>query len=260
MNTRSIQWLNDNQYRAYPFIEDANLAYSVGTLPNTVFLDFSSVNFLFAPVAIKLMQFEVISSGGNKSIVFTVRYDGMQALPYGEIDILVPGNGATPYTTVVNVTNAYRITATLGEGIQELALLIDGIYPMTDPPEYEPITGIFQPGHRVDSVAGTKTGETDALVGDVYLREGYNCSITLQGTDTVRIAAGRGEGAGISCTPYAEEDILCQDVLLRINGLRANDLGNFALLAGPGASVSSSGNVITFKGAYTIGAAQRECG
>ena len=51
---RTIQWLNANSHRRYPFIEDNSLVFAGGEVTNDVLLDFQFRSFVHPPAPIWL--------------------------------------------------------------------------------------------------------------------------------------------------------------------------------------------------------------
>lgn len=227
---RRVEWLNANKYRSYPLVEDALLDMSGGlTLGKDVLLDFKLTSFEREACDVTLTSVGVTAT----LLTFTFTYSGS---PGGTFSITVPVNAATPYTAYLLSANAYRITAIFGSGIVELGALTPGTYTLTYSPMIEPALLHFQDRHRLTSVsADTGLPLTDV----VYFEEGYNCSMQfLQASGTIRISAIRGAGAGLYCDDPPEGSIVCSDVLLRINGLAADDLGSFVLGAGNGVEIT----------------------
>jgi hypothetical protein len=168
---------------------------------------------------------------------------------------------ALPYRATVS-TAGYYLAATFGEGLQEVA---DSLLPLTAPdgkswyfadpghpfwvteggrPWIEPALCVFQDKHRIDSVVAAGAGN-DTLTGDIYCEEGYSCRIQVvprlaQGRtmrSRVIIGAAYGAGAGVSCEVLGEAALVCNDALLRVNGLPGADDGQFGLVGGMGVEV-----------------------
>lgn len=227
---RRVEWLNANKYRSYPLVEDALLDMSGGlTLGKDVLLDFKLTSFEREACDVTLTSVGVTPT----LLTFTFTYSGS---PGGTFSIIVPVNAATPYTAYLLSASAYRITATFGSGIVDLGALTPGTYTLTYTPMIEPALLHFQDRHQLTSVSAD-TGLP--LTGIVYIEEGYNCSTQfLLASGTIRISAIRGAGAGLYCGDPPVGSIVCSDVLLRINGLSADDLGSFMLGAGQGVIIT----------------------
>lgn len=227
---RRVEWLNANKYRSYPFVENSQMdASGVFVLANDVLLDFKLTSFEREACDVMLSGLDITAT----TVTFNFDYTGT---PGGSFSILVPANAATPYTTYKVSANAYRITATFGEGIAYLATLTPGTYYMTSTPLIEPALLHFQDIHRITTVSADVGAPLKAVV---FFEEGYNCSIQMMAaSSTFRISAIRGSGAGLNCDTPPVGSIVCSDVLLRINGLAADDLGSFMIGGGNGVEIT----------------------
>lgn len=228
--TRTIQWLNANAYRNYPFVEDAKLDLSGGyTLDKGVLLDFRCVSYVHSQRAIRLKQIAVYAPpSGPKVASFSFVFDN--AVTYGTIILYVPENGVIPYASTAHIPEAYHTTCLFGPGMAQIFALPPGTYSLLESPQIEPALIGYQPAHRVLSIRAEGPLETTVLSGDIHVREGYNCQVTVRPeTDTVRISAIKGAGQGISCEKVDEGVLSCTDALLHLNGRRAGDSGEFIL-------------------------------
>lgn len=228
MIARTIEWLNANRYRRYPFKDDAALALAVvgdagdcalTHLPNNVLLDFQATaltpDYVAGAFGLNLIWVQALGAGvafefsvGNKLV-----------------DITVPAAAAFPYT-VTGLEDGIRYAAVFGEGC--LDLLCDTEF------DYDVLGGELQQAllaeqtrHRLDSVAGTTEGQAnhEALAGTVHVEAGYNCDPVVTPAK-IRLTAGRGWGAGRYCTPLEDGVISCRQALLRLNGQIASEDGN----------------------------------
>lgn len=246
MNRRA-EWLSANAQRRYPFVENTILQLQDVTpipIPDSAILDFRAVCYAVAGQHVYLQTVQVIGSG-PKTFVF-----GFQA---GSMDMFfsVTDAAAFPYTATASSTGMFTGTCVFGEGILELAGLAPALYYAMLTPEIEPALVVFQDRRRVDSVLGTKTGSV-LVRGDIYVKEGYNCNVTLiKSSNVLQIDAIRGAGKGLPCNKPTGTQLKCTDVFLRINGLTADDNGNFVLAAGPGLTLTAdpANNKLTYKSA-----------
>lgn len=229
--SRTVQWLNENSYRAYPFVEDSNLTAGSLTVSNAVVLDFSGVVYSLAAQAVRLLRFEITSAVVPEGI-FTFGYASGS-----EFSLTVPASAALPYTAVVAVNGSHRMVGVFGAGITELLANVAGTYTLDVPAQLEPALLVFQDVHRVISVTGSTAGSV-AASGAVYLGEGYNCNIAVDAeANAVTIAAIRGAGNGVYCGTLDSGVLKCNEVLLSLNGFHADDNGDFVLLAGEGVNI-----------------------
>jgi len=234
---RQTQWLNANHYRKYPFIEDSDLMADTVEVPDSAIVDLRGVSYFHAVTPVRLISVQIIDPGGGspRLVNFTFRYDG--AVVYPTFVFSVPENAAFPFASTVHNSLVHHVTCTFGEGVADLAQNTPGTYALNSLPRVEPALIGFQDKHRVVSVQAEGVGN-DELSGIIYLEEGHNCSISVDTpNDRIRIAAEKGAGAGISCETLDPSLLLCPDVLLRINGLRAGDQGGFMLVGMDGVEI-----------------------
>lgn len=239
---RIVQWLNENSYRAYPFVEDSNRNCGSKVLPDNALLDFQLLEFEADPAFVYLHSIAVVGD----LIDFEFRY--------GTTTRVLTVSVAAPTHTPINYGTAepYRITAIFGPGLEEIANWGDGTYDFVAPPAIEPALHNFENKHRVTLVQSLDENSNAELSGVIHVREGYNCKVNIvPANDLVIVSAQHGAGRGISCESEEEDISLCGDVLLRINGLVADSEGNFQFFAGPGVSVmaNAEGHEVIFKSA-----------
>ena len=238
MTHRTIEWLNANKYRRFPFVDDAALAlaaqdYSgscaVTALANDVVLDFqaTATSSLYVPGDFCLASIDVDAAEAGLTFNFTV----------GDADIAVavPAGAAWPYS-VRGTSNGVIYQAVFGEGCEAL-LCADAFTYLTTDAALQPTLLVEQTRHRLDSVQGITDGQgTQAVLsGVIYIEPGYNCDPVVTASK-IRLTAGRGWGAGRYCEPLSDDVISCRNALLRINGQTASEDGNLNLVV-LGASV-----------------------
>lgn len=251
MAQRQIEWLNANRYRRYPFVEDSSdVVLDAGVvMPNSTVLDFDALDYTACERRARLTRVTVASgSPGIVTFEFAIyRTDG----PDQTVTFAVPENGVFPYTVTNYTAGVLHARCTFGEGVLVLLdSLADGTYTTSAPVEPALIYG--QCKHRVTKLLATAPGSTPA-VNNVYLREGHNCQVTIvPAGDIVKIAAVLGAGMGRDCDPVPGK-LQCYEVLLRINGLRADDNGAFILGGGDGVQVipDPANHKIVIKGRST---------
>lgn len=229
----TTQWLNANEYRRYPFIEDEDMTSGGITVPESTFLDFRAVSYVQTPGTVVLNQFTVTEPGsGPRTVTFQFAFSASG----DTFSFTVPANAGIPYSAEMHDSLVHHIFAKIGSGISELAQNTPGTYSMDDPPALEPSRIQFQAEHRLGFVTAAGAGQ-DTLTGHVRMKEGYNCRIVIRDNNHIRIDAARGHGEGISCERIDPDVVLCSESLLRINGLSAGDQGDFMLAAGDGTEV-----------------------
>lgn len=244
--TRTTEWLTQNAYRRYPVVENTDMTLAGGiVIPDNTLLDFQAVCYAEDSQPALLQSVDVIGSG-PKTFIFTFLI-GSTAFAF-----TVSDTAAFPYTDTVYSAGVQAGTCVFGEGIIELAgVLAAGSYLPVGNIELEPSCICFQDLRRVNSLLGTDAGSVQ-IAGDVYLKEGYNCSITIDpDSNTIRIDGVRGAGAGLPCGDPPVSQLTCKQVFLRINGLTADDQGEFTMTAGQGLTLTAdpAAHKLVFKSA-----------
>jgi hypothetical protein len=226
---RTVEWLNANAYRTYPLVEDQQLVMSGGEkLDKGALLDIRGVCYVHAQTKVHLESvLIVVPAMGPNTATFRFVYEGAVSDQY--FDVSVPENAAFPFASTVHNSSVHHITVTFGEKVVAFMQNPAGIYTFATPVQVEPALVNFQNEHRVSSIQATGVaGYEDVLTGIIHVKEGYNCQVTvLPDTDVLRISGIIGAGRGISCETLDPAILLCPETLLRLNGLRAGDLGEF---------------------------------
>lgn len=254
----SIEWLNLNKYRSYPFIEDSDLSLTgVLTLPNSAILDFSGMQYGYTRNDVTLTNVTI----GGSDVTFTFVFASV--LPVDYLTYVVPFSAAFPYRAYATASGGLiTATVTFGSGVAEMASFTPGSYDLPVPAVVEPVLRGYLAGDRVNQVLATAVGST-VVTGDIYFQEGHNCRVTiLPASDTVRIAAVLGAGEGTDCSlPGVGELIRCPEALLRINGLHGGSNGEFYIGGGDGVTIQpdAANNTIVIKSNANIADAV-ECG
>ena len=233
MSTQGTEWRNQNQYRRYPFTDDANMTLSDGTvLPNDVILD---------------ARLTVYLGGGPFSLIRISRVVGTPTIArftfiLGSVPLTVevPDTANLDQSVTVNLNASdHAVTLTVLFGTGALTVLTPG---QTVTAEIPVLPGLVveQTRHQVRSVQAIGG---PALTGSIALQAGYNCLLdAYQGQlPTLRIGAAYGAGRGptdyvIGSTRRCEDTILRIN-LLRINGLTGSASGDFSISGGVGVTV-----------------------
>lgn len=225
MLIRTVEWLNANRYRRYPFVDDADMSLNAGAyngvcalpyLPDDVMLDFQAVALTntYAAGTFKLSSIDVSPT----ALVFRFSIGNIP------IALSVPSHAAYPYNAEA-ISNGARYSAVFGEGCANLLCAEPFTYTAAIP--LQPALLVDQSRHRVDSVRA-KPGTQATLAGRVFVEPGYNCDpVVMPGR--VRLTAGHGWGAGRYCYPLSDDVISCREAVLRLNGQTASDDGNINL-------------------------------
>lgn len=249
---RSIEWLNANAYRNYPFVEDSVLVAGDLSIPPSTVLDFSLVSHgAYAAQGLILLSVTITDTPVPAcTFVFQLTSDDDVTLGFS-----VPVSASFPYTATCT-SNGLQAACVFGEGVIELAANTPGVYTFTTftPPAVEPVLLVFQDKHRLNSVAAISVG-SQIISGYLAVAEGYNCQVVAdKETNTLRLSAYPGAGLGRYCGDYDTGEPTCQDVFLSINGMHADDTGNFELIGGNGVSIiaEKDSNVVRVVGSAAI--------
>jgi hypothetical protein len=144
----------------------------------------------------------------------------------GGFSILAPENAAIPFRTGTATAGMENMSCVFGPGLSAFLQRPAGLYTFVAPPRLEPALITFQDKHRVNTVSGTGPGSVP-VNGRVYVEEGHNCQAGLNYyLNMLKVSAIRGAGQGVDCTRLTPDVVLCSEVLLRINGMHANDDGD----------------------------------
>lgn len=224
MLIRTVEWLNANKYRRYPFVDDADMTLATAytgecaqaVLADDVILDFQAVVLAntYTAGAFKLAGIDVSAT----ALVFRFSVGNIA------IALSVPANAIFPYNAEA-LSNGARYSAVFGEGCMDLLCATAFAYTANIP--LQPALLVDQSRHRVDSVRA-RPGTQATLMGRVFVEPGYNCDpVVMPGR--VRLTAGHGWGAGRYCYPLTDDVISCREAVLRLNGQTASDDGNINL-------------------------------
>ena len=206
MNPNSIEWLNENYYRAYPLTSDSNA--TIGNLDfKTIILDANFAYQTNIPSTICLTS--VTRSGDTITFtvsglpVFTISSASTQTYPYycfnANQDLL------TISSDVLNIPSTYNVTIT---GVQfEPSIAVDLSR------EYTGVTAINLNNSTISS-------------GTVILQQGYQTSINLNG-QSIDVEVGQNYGIPLPCTNFFSSEVPadCSSIISSLNGVAPNTTG-----------------------------------
>jgi len=254
---RTLEWLNANQNRRYPFYDDSALTVvSGGNLGDDFLLDFqitlesSWLPLTGYPSWAALVSIAVAPDRSILTITFTVN----AAL----FVVVVPASAVTPYC-LVGDTSSFSLTAhyaiTFGPGVlafaQNQAIGTHAVQAGTATIDAALIAA--NQNSRLDSFNGFQ--------GDVTLIPGYNCEPSATGA-IIQFSAGSGSGAGVSCRESSTAVLSCSSAWLWFNGVHAGPDGDVQLVGGPGVTITQdpigSPNTVLISGNTKL--ANQECG
>ena len=232
---RQVEWLNENRYRRYPFVENAVMASTTAgvTVPDTAILDLQVTDYQYAFTALYLTEMVV----GASSVTFTFTSE----LGTGPTYVLEAPVISFPYTATIFAAEQYRAIAVFGNGVADIhANVAPGTYVFDPGPQVEPALISIQNAHRVTQVQAADTSDPhDVLTGIVEFEEGYNCLIVVDPiARSIRLSAISGAGAGVVCEPPVSDTLDCDNVLLRLNGLHGDNFGNFIFAGNNGVEMT----------------------
>ena len=224
--------LNQNRYRRYPFVDDANMAFSGGgLLADDVLLELSVLTTSTALVNLTLQS--IVRSADTVPIL-TFNFNLGRVVVSADLDTDQP---------VSYLADGVALQATFGPGLTQLPdQLAVGTHSFDEPPRIREAAIMCQHQHRVDTVQsqttvnGTPVLTGTAAGGRIWVVEGYNCRLAVTGVPSrLRIDVGYGLGAGVYCLPVGNG--ACADSLQRINGLNGGTDGDFTIVAGAGVKI-----------------------
>lgn len=222
-----MQFYEQNQFRAYPFREDARL---VGTVTGSDSICIANAAF----VDLRITLSKTIPEG--PTVLESIAHQGVNLL-------LHLSRGAYPLSIQVPVSNevvtrgsdpagVYTFLVVTGPALTTLAEAIGSgnTLTLTSAPELVPTLVRDASGASVHSISDGTT----VLTGPVILEEGFNCEASVS-RSRIHLVPRLGRGAGTSCEDTA---ITCAKALFRINGQEANSKGEFRLVGGKGILIS----------------------
>ena len=250
---RTVEWLNANQNRRYPFVDDDPMVLDyTGQLPVDLVLDFqfsiqqSDVQGAAAQLA------EIDVAPDRSALTFRFRVNSRYLV------VEVPAAAVQPFTvdgTWVETGLIGNYTVCFGEGCAAFASSqAVGVHNASA--QIDPALILTHQNCRVDSI-GSPNGQQ--LQGVITVEPGYNCEPTTDGT-VLRFQAGQGAGAGQYCGDPLYDVLSCQNAWLWFNGQHASQDGNIVLAGGSGVQITPDpdNNTIVIQG--SIGLANQECG
>lgn len=227
-----LERLNELRFIRFPFVEDA-LISPMGT---DVLLDLQAIVYSQGVGQLYLSTLAVAADESYAVATFTyVPLIGSDIL----IPVTVPASAAA--WTLLDYYRAEVLTADMslypifGSGIVDFAVGRGGTTVSFTDLRIEPSCLCLRNRHVVTAMDSA----TDVLLtGDVKIMPGYNMLITVIGSsNTIRLSALVGEGAGIPCEQLLEVPRNCGDLVYRLNGQTPDWYGDLILQGGPGISI-----------------------
>lgn len=238
-----LQWYNENSYRKYPLVDDCEAQLRQGAtsidIPNDLFLDFQFVSYVLPAGHVRFygltvagatasLQFMYDTLAEDNPILFTVPLTGL-------------GNLTVPYHATL-WTNNTRLQVWLGAAANTWLPTLAGVYTTPVAPAafmyMQPALSTFQDKHRVNGLIGDAPGSVE-ISGDIYVQDGYNVAAYVDSDAGILQFYGMpGAGAGRSPARVDPTRPGCDDVLLTINGVYADETGEFRLKGARGVVIT----------------------
>ena len=233
-----IDWLNENELRAYPLIEGK----TISDIPDNTILDLQLVlDTNTSPAGAKLIDFTVglyevainFTGSNTFNLTYATESEGgsLNDLKYpiyirnDKGSLLVLGKGlidVAPYSTI-NCNVPVEPATVFQFGGAWL-----GVTSLSGNPKYLSIANSIEP-----QLPLTKDLTSNSLIGDTQLDSGYNFRINFN-NNLINLAVGFGYGLQMSCnTHFIEPSLLdCPDIVSYINGIPPDSAGVFRFTAG----------------------------
>lgn len=230
-------WRDDNVQRKYPFADDALLTSALLTIPNSLFLD----GRLYPIGGNETLYLNRITRSGSV-ITFAVFATGPGELATASYDVTaIPADGQLAFYDTYGRPAGMLLSSETA--LQAFSGLNSGEYVFTaDQTKFAPAVNVPQPEV---GVRGFVLPSGDAMFGDVWI-VGEDGVVVRRDTDgSLRIdIIGDPFAARKLCE---DEQVGDEDVdlispycpLETINGIPANDLGNYRMLVGSNQSLST---------------------
>lgn len=269
-----IDWLNENEYRAYPLLDAYNnQKYSINgrlwEFPDNLLLDLQLIvkDFLLSDEVIYLKTISLNSSGiqltfgaSDLNKIITTFNVSLNELSQGyiykrNIDgcLAVFGAGLNSFLTVcagnyltinlnipVEFSTCYEFrNAWLG--VKQITVSPEK---KTDPADY--ISPLLEEG-----VGLQNTQSSTVLTGDVKFLEGYNFRVIIRNS-LIDLEISNGSGLKTNCGTHfiSEEYLDCDDIISYINGIPPDENGNFRISQGDNIVLTSGNSVASFNDSY----------
>lgn len=213
-NSLVLDWLAENEQRAYPLKETINRQSSGSYyLTNDVILDAQLV-YSSDPGTVQLTS--IVVSGNN--VTFNVT---------GSVQFVA--DKTQPFPQYLRLVSNHLLV--VGEGITDIT---DGTYNFSSV-TFEPsvVHEFYGPWFGVESISFD--GET-ALTGTINLYEGFQFEIRIDEQELF-LGANSIYGIPIGCEHFGDKPNNCDDIISFINGVQPDGNNHLQIIAGPGINV-----------------------
>lgn len=214
-NPTVLDWLYENELRAYPLKDRIDRSASGYELVDGVILDAQLVfNEVYndEPLLTSIVA-------NSSTVTFTVN---------GDIDFVV--NKSDPFPQYVRLPSNHLMV--FGEKTLDIPT---GTFTFNDV-GFEPsvVFELADAWKGVDSISF----EGPALTGEIHFIEGYQFNLNFNiDPQVIQFGAGNLYGLPIGCTHFGFEDNDCDSIIAHINGVTPDGVGELRIEAGEGVSV-----------------------
>jgi hypothetical protein len=269
-----LDWLNENEIRSYPLLNQSNREISTGqgafTIPDDFLLDLQLL-ILSLPKASDTNPLQYVVYGltklkkhaGNLQVSFGFKAEesvnNTPSTPVqGEVvtfEMASPSSCSYPFyirDSLGNLAVFGKGAAAIAEALQEdiafnvwcpveqaACIQFDGawlgVQKIKSNPEKKTEQQGYAPKLRLEDV-----DTQNYLIGDVIFRAGYNFRVAVVNS-LIDLAIGRNYGLHMNCsTPFIAEKYLdCRELVSYINGVPPDNSGNFNMNQGANITILS---------------------
>jgi hypothetical protein len=248
-----IDWLNENENRAFPFVEESNKSTSGGwALADNVVLDAQIIYLnkeIDRPVFLRKINATSGANGGTLTLEF-----GSSTVTAVSFVINAPNNRSYPLYIREQISGSLLVVS---EEIKNIPILNQNLQVTAAIPVEPSVCYEFKDAwlgvSSVDSFPNSQTSANSIapflpltpdttsaeLTGHVYFLEGYNFRVNID--TAINLSIGREFGLQMDCTTsFVQAEFLdCDSVISYINGIPPDAAGNFRLLSGDNVNIVS---------------------
>jgi len=246
MTEKTLDWLNHNRFRAYPFVDDEGLVQDGSRIPDCVLLDCLVTDTRHLGYVPKLVFTEIDVASSRTKVTFTYAGESHSI----ELDGTEPAYGNSP--------SMVKIAGHMGEDLMYMSFVFsshqyiletagEGMWRFTGrvlPTRVVSVTASGVMGVETSGSAHVQGYEgSGTATGVVRLVDGFRTQPVVQnGKVVVKVGPTYGENpCHYDDGSSPEEGTNCDELLLFFCGQNAMTSGNVVLRGGTGVSVKSGG-------------------
>ena len=250
MTEKTLDWLNHNRFRAYPFIDDGGLVYNKARIPDCVLLDCLVTDTRRLGTVPDLVFTEIDVTAERTRVTFS--YNGeSHSVEFGEDQAGYGGSGSftkieghlevAPGEELLYMSFVFSSHPYILENVGTGRWTFNGrVFPTK-------VVSVTASGVMGISAKGSYLvdgyGDAGVAYGTVRLVDGYRTQPCIHnGKVVVRVGNAYGENpCHYPGYVAVSNEYNCDDLMLFFCGQHAGDDGNVVLQGGPGANVKSGG-------------------